>query len=342
MGDFPIQDTGEVKYPKRRPWLVLLVGVIVAGLVIWWQGRAHEETPAGPPPAPMVVSGATNTLVVPPAVVPRPSTSGQTSPAGVVQASGSVAGATGNVVRVLQEARAAESRASDDSGALAAARKLYLAALRLNPEATARAGIEKRLGEISVQLALTPLPMPDHKVDCVVKSGESIDRIAKRLGTTTKLIERSNQIANPNRIKVGDHFRILTGKFALEVNKSTKEMVLTLDGEFFKRYLVGTGKFGKTPVGTFEIYDKIPEPVWWRPDGKEVPFGNPENILGTRWMAIRAKAGTADVRGYGIHGTWFDDSIGKAESAGCIRMHNPDVEELFDLLPLGTVVTIVE
>lgn len=29
---------------------------------------------------------------------------------------------------------------------------------------------------------------------------------------------------------------------------------------------------------------------------------------------------TPDVRGYGIHGTWIEESIGKAESAGCLRM----------------------
>ncbi|MDA0991414.1 MAG: L,D-transpeptidase, partial [Verrucomicrobia bacterium] len=123
---------------------------------------------------------------------------------------------------------------------------------------------------------------------------------------------------------------------------SRKDLVVYLDGKFFKRYGVGTGKYGKTPLGEFEIYDKITEPVWWRPDGKEIPFGDPLNILGTRWMAIRATGDTPQVRGYGIHGTWDDSSIGKAESAGCIRMRNSEVEELFDLLPYLTPVRIVD
>jgi lipoprotein-anchoring transpeptidase ErfK/SrfK len=48
------------------------------------------------------------------------------------------------------------------------------------------------------------------------------------------------------------------------------------------------------------------------------------------------------VKGYGIHGTWDKDSIGKAESAGCIRLRNEDVEELFLLVPVGTPVRIEE
>jgi len=60
-------------------------------------------------------------------------------------------------------------------------------------------------------------------------------------------------------------------------------------------------------------------------------------------MSIKASgSGTPDVKGYGIHGTWDDSSIGKAESAGCIRMRNQDVEQLFVLVPMGTVVTITE
>jgi lipoprotein-anchoring transpeptidase ErfK/SrfK len=120
------------------------------------------------------------------------------------------------------------------------------------------------------------------------------------------------------------------------------ELVLYLNDRFFKRYPVGIGKESRTPLGTFAVSDRIVEPVWWRPDGRQIPFGNPENILGTRWLALRATAGTADVKGYGIHGTWDDKSIGKAESAGCVRMKNSDVEQLFDLVPLGTPVTILD
>ena len=221
------------------------------------------------------------------------------------------------------------------------ARQIYENLLEQPVRASVRKRIEGSLGNLNVRLTLSPLAMPE-KVMYVVKSGDSVDRIAKRFGTTVELVQRSNIIRNANLIRQGDNFLVLNGKFRVEVSKSKCETVVFLNDKFFKRYPVGTGKFGRTPVGTFEIAERIKEPTWWRPDGKEIAFGHPENILGTRWMEIRATGDTPNVKGYGIHGTWLPDSIGKAESAGCIRMLNEDVEELFSLLPLHTLVNITE
>jgi lipoprotein-anchoring transpeptidase ErfK/SrfK len=44
--------------------------------------------------------------------------------------------------------------------------------------------------------------------------------------------------------------------------------------------------------------------------------------------------------GAGIHGTSDDSSIGSAASHGCIRMHVPEVKELYDRVPVGTPVYI--
>jgi hypothetical protein len=45
---------------------------------------------------------------------------------------------------------------------------------------------------------------------------------------------------------------------------------------------------------------------------------------------------------YAIHGTNQPDSIGKDESSGCIRMRKDDLEELYDLVPVGTRVSIAK
>jgi len=73
-----------------------------------------------------------------------------------------------------------------------------------------------------------------------------------------------------------------------------------------------------------------------------IPYGDKENVLGTRWISLTATGQTPKVRGYGIHGTWEPDTVGKQASAGCVRLLNPDVEELFLIVPMGTPVTIVE
>lgn len=58
--------------------------------------------------------------------------------------------------------------------------------------------------------------------------------------------------------------------------------------------------------------------------------------FGTRWMQLSVPWGI-----YGIHGTNKPGSIGTRASGGCVRMFNRDVERLFDLVGVGTPVTVV-
>ena len=230
--------------------------------------------------------------------------------------------------------------AAEKADDLYAARTNYLAALADPGCGKARPVAEARLGDVDVELSFSPREM-EGKIDYAIASGDSLKKIANRHGTTVDLIVKGNSVPNPDRVQVGDRLRILDKQvFEISVSKSRNDLLVTLNGKFFKRYKVGTGKFAKTPVGTFEITDKITEPPWWKPDGKVVPFGDKENILGTRWMAIAATGDTPPARGYGIHGTWDETSLGQQSSAGCIRMANRDVEELFVYVPVGTKVVI--
>ena len=43
---------------------------------------------------------------------------------------------------------------------------------------------------------------------------------------------------------------------------------------------------------------------------------------------------------YGLHGTLHPETIGQQVTAGCVRLKNQDVEELFNILPVGTQVVI--
>ena len=94
-----------------------------------------------------------------------------------------------------------------------------------------------------------------------------------------------------------------------------------------------------TPLGRWTIVVKWRNPWWYPPDSawakgaKPIPPG-PGNPLGTRWMGLSAS-------GVGIHGTPDDTSIGYSASHGCIRMHIPDAEWLFNHVRIGTTVFIV-
>jgi lipoprotein-anchoring transpeptidase ErfK/SrfK len=187
------------------------------------------------------------------------------------------------------------------------------------------------LSEINTQILLTPAAAPE-KVDHTIVPGDSLGKLAKQFGTTVEHIKRANNLTR-DMIRAGDRLRIYRGQFALTVSKTANTLTLTDHGRFLKRYRVGTGQFSKTPVGAFRLTTRIENPDWYRADGDVVRFGHPDNILGTHWLGI-------DVPGFGIHGTWATNSIGTQSSAGCVRLLNSDVAELYLLLPIGTPVTI--
>ncbi len=87
-----------------------------------------------------------------------------------------------------------------------------------------------------------------------------------------------------------------------------------------RRYPVAVGKPSTpTPVGTHRVLEKVM---------------HPGGALGTRWMGFTREM-------HGIHGTNRPELIGQAVSNGCVRMHNADVEELYDMVEVGTPVAVV-
>ena len=198
------------------------------------------------------------------------------------------------------------------------------------------------ISEINTILLFSDAPCPE-KVMYTVVPGDNLIKIAKKFNTTVGLIQRSNfqDETNP-RIYPNQVFQIYKGSWNIKVVKSLYLLIVQDGDRITKTYKVGIGKQDRTPVGTFKIDLKDFEPDWWRP-GKMVEFGDPENVLGTRWMGISPTRNTnKQLKGYGIHGTWEPNSIGHAASQGCIRMVNEDVEELYEIVSVGTPVTIIE
>ena len=218
----------------------------------------------------------------------------------------------------------------------------YLELLRTRLGEVLRSEVERRLGEINMALLFSPHDMPE-KVPYDVQPNDAMEKIARKFGTTTELIVKSNNVRNENLIKAGDSYRVFNGRFSLRISRSRCDLILYMNGEFCKRYRVGIGAYDKTPKGDFTVVSKEKNPTWWKRGEAPIPFGDERNILGTRWMAIKDAANrNRDERGLGIHGTSDDSSIGKRVSGGCIRLVNRDVEELFALLPVGTSVEIAD
>lgn len=100
---------------------------------------------------------------------------------------------------------------------------------------------------------------------------------------------------------------------------------------------VAIGREGwDTPTGEFQVFSMLEDPGWTNPFTDEVIPPGPENPLGERWIAFWTD-GTNQI---GFHGTPNRDSVGEAASHGCIRLYNEDVKALYQLVSIGTTVTV--
>jgi lipoprotein-anchoring transpeptidase ErfK/SrfK len=174
------------------------------------------------------------------------------------------------------------------------------------------------------------------------------------LKLSTARLQRSveSALALPGRARtVRGKVRVLKPKVTTTELGKKYPTFITIDRpafklRFFKRlrlhktYEIAVGQAGlETPAGLYHIQSKVVNPAWHVPDsawagslaGRVIPPG-PDNPIKARWMGIFA--------GAGIHGTADIGSLGSAASHGCIRMSVPDVEALYDKVPLQTPVFI--
>lgn len=157
----------------------------------------------------------------------------------------------------------------------------------------------------------------------------------------------------------------------IKINISLQQLdLLDNNGKSIKRYSISSAKNGVgelngsfcTPRGRHLVRAKIGagQPVNTvfverRPTGETYSPELARRYPGRDWILTRILWLSGLQRGYNrmgkvdtmrraiyIHGSPDSADMGKPGSRGCIRMHNRDIVELFDLVPVRTIVEITE
>ncbi len=182
----------------------------------------------------------------------------------------------------------------------------------------------------------------------IVQSGDTLSGIATRYGSSVAAIMTANNIADPNRIFVGQRLTIPSGNGAVapvtppsSVNASgSKRIEVDLTAQWMYAYAgdtlvwssgVSTGRDGwNTPTGNFKIYTKLPiqdmqgsaqGETWYVPGVPHVMY-----IFG----------------GVALHGTYWHNAFGSGArlSHGCINLPLDVAEALYAWAPVGTPVWV--
>jgi lipoprotein-anchoring transpeptidase ErfK/SrfK len=322
------------------------------------------KTPDAAPPAMPVLSPATQPAAAPPAILPADQASIDALPDSpttqpdksadekvALPASATILGPTtlpsGDILTVAKQKIA-------DGNILDAREQLNdaLQTGQLDPDQSD--SVKAMLSQISQTLIFSKQHFPDDPYGgtYVVKSGDSMARIARDCDTTWELLSRINGI-DPKHLREGATIKIVQGPFFAVVDKKQFTMDIYLGGlpgekssMYVMTYRVGLGQDDSTPTGTWivEPHRKLKHPTYYSPRGEGViAADDPKNPLGGYWIGITGTSGQAVGKlSYGIHGTIDPDSIGKQSSLGCIRLKKEDIAVVFDLMVEGKSLVAVK
>src|SRR5215470_8379754 len=213
-------------------------------------------------------------------------------------------------------------------GKIPEARAALTAFIQKYPSSPSAEAAKDLLGEVNISIFLSRTPSPE-KEEYIVKPGDVLAKVARKVKTTPELIMRMNNMSG-TMLHIGEHLLISHPDFAIVVQRKPKLLVLLNHGGFFKQYHLQEEKLpAKTPA---KVQTKVAEVMAWS-DGKRVGFGTKEFIGSTRWIRLGNQAYTIYSVPDSAHAT-----VQPPPPQG-IGLAAADVEELGSLVNNKTQVT---
>ncbi|MEE3395968.1 MAG: L,D-transpeptidase [Succiniclasticum sp.] len=161
------------------------------------------------------------------------------------------------------------------------------------------------------------------------------EEIAKKAEVQKLKVEEAKALAQP----------VTSHTYSLVITKSAYRISLLDNGTPIKEYNCAVGRNpgqkaktgdARTPVGTFKVESINPSSDWVSDEDGKGAYGPWFITLDTRELS------KGEWNGIGISGTNKPEGLGRASSAGSIRVRNSDIEEIKKFVKVGTVVTIKE
>src|SRR6184192_1706216 len=218
-------------------------------------------------------------------------------------------------------------------GKLIEARDAFVALIQKYPAGKHLEEARDLRGEVNSQILLSRYPSPE-KIEYIVKSGDVLAKIARKLKTTPEMIMRTNNMSG-TMLRIGDRLLISNPDFSMIIQRKSNLVVLLNHGGFFKQYHIREAKL--TPKQPPKITTKVAETMAWK-GGKRVGLGSKEYLASTKWIRL---AGAAGYTLYSVPDGSHPNLDQPPPPVG-LGLAATDVEELSSLVNSRTPVTIVD
>lgn len=209
------------------------------------------------------------------------------------------------------------------AGKPAEAREALAGFINVHPDSGHRAEAEGLLGAINVDAVFSTNPGPD-KVIYIVRSGDTLDRVAHKYKVNPDLIFRASRLESIN-LKIGQKLVIPTLDLTIEVRLKERRVVLFNHGQYFRSYVVR--ELRTAPKRGVSLNVKVKERIATK-DGIRVTFGTKEFAESLRAVAF-------DQPGYTVFALPPDGSAEKPPATTGVALEASDAREFYTLVKAG-------
>jgi LysM repeat protein len=230
----------------------------------------------------------------------------------------------------LPDFRAAVKLRQD--GKLAEARDALVSFIQKYPSGKHLDEARDLLGEVNVEILLSRYPSPE-KIEYIVKPGDVLAKIARKLKTTPELIMRMNNMSS-TMLRIGERLLISHPDFSMVIQRKSNLVVLLNHGGFFKQYHVREAKIPQKQSP--KVVTKVAETMAWK-NGQRVGLGSKEYLASTKWIRL---AGGPGYTLYAVPDATHPNLEQPPPPTG-LGLAATDLEELSTLVNNRTPVTII-
>ncbi len=167
------------------------------------------------------------------------------------------------------------------------------------------------------------------------------DNLIEKFSTSTTGIFDNKQVPVPkysysNPLILGDQSDDHVQK-RIEVDLTTQRLYAYENDALIFNFIVSTGKWDRTPTGTYKIWTKIRSQ---KMSGGSKELGTYYYLPNVPFILFFYNEKVPKSVGYSIHGTYWHNNFGVPMSHGCVNMKTTEVEQIFNWADHNTPITI--
>jgi hypothetical protein len=176
---------------------------------------------------------------------------------------------------------------------------------------------------------------PAHRLEPahVVQSGETLQDIGEKYDVPWQLLAKINGIADPAALQPGQQLKVLRGKFSAIVDLSERTMTLLLDRRYAGKFAIEIDPTTAIEEGQWKVDQKLLTPV-----GGGV-YSSASGATEDRSLLLANPADPA-AQAAVLRGPGSSDPASPQPEGRVIRLKSTDVNDVYDILSVGSKVTI--